>query len=413
MTIDAASFPGTSALLPCLGAALVIWPRQAETTSGRALGVLAPVGLISYSLYLWHWPVWVSFRIYINGAEPRIREALALAVISIMVSTLSYLFVERPLRKPRMPSKNNVAAGIAASFAIFCMSMFIVRANGLPDRVSAEAYAMRSREAMWGWPCREHVKLGDRDYCGFGAPWATSPRKGLLWGDSHAQHLAPIVDLLARRAGISFIMEDRCPAILGDHVVRRWLEVPHYQTDCAAARKASLRLLGGPDIDYVIIAAAWTTLATNDLYSDRADDPVDHQALIVQGLRNLLAQIQRPGRTTAVVANMTGPGLILTECAIATDAGLVRRQCPDNTMRIDSVGKRAMLAASDDALASAAAANGAVVIRPTDGMCGPLECLTRVNGEFIWMDYSHLRRNLSAATDLTLGERLGFGALLR
>jgi peptidoglycan/LPS O-acetylase OafA/YrhL len=99
--VTAASFPGVAALFPCLGAALVIWPRRDSTTAASWLGHLSPIGLISYSLYLWHWPVWVLFRIYINNGTPRIREAAALALVSIALATLSWRFVERPFRKRR------------------------------------------------------------------------------------------------------------------------------------------------------------------------------------------------------------------------------------------------------------------------------------------------------------------------
>jgi peptidoglycan/LPS O-acetylase OafA/YrhL len=97
--VSASSFPGVAALYPCLGATLVIWPRSEAAKAATWLGILSPIGLISYSLYLWHWPVWVLFRTYINGGVPRIREAASLALLSIALATLSYLFVERPFRK--------------------------------------------------------------------------------------------------------------------------------------------------------------------------------------------------------------------------------------------------------------------------------------------------------------------------
>src|SRR6185295_13776750 len=85
-SISPGNFPGQFALYPCIGAALLIWPRAATTISGRFLGWLAPIGLISYSLYLWHWPVWVYFRIYINSGQPTAGEAVALAAASIAVA---------------------------------------------------------------------------------------------------------------------------------------------------------------------------------------------------------------------------------------------------------------------------------------------------------------------------------------
>ena len=116
--IRASSFPGFAALLPCIGAALVVWPKQQPAGVDRWLGFLSPIGLISYSLYLWHWPIWVLFRIYNNGGEPRVREAVALAAASMIIAFLSWRFVERPFRKRLLPSAQTVRAGLLACLVV-------------------------------------------------------------------------------------------------------------------------------------------------------------------------------------------------------------------------------------------------------------------------------------------------------
>ena len=125
VVVKAASFPGAAALYPCIGAALVIWPRVERTATASWLGILGPVGLISYSLYLWHWPVWVLFRIYINNGQPRIHEALALAIVSSALAVLSYFVVEKPFRKRRGQPAHSVQAGLFACILIFCCSMYV------------------------------------------------------------------------------------------------------------------------------------------------------------------------------------------------------------------------------------------------------------------------------------------------
>ena len=95
------SFPGLSALVPCLGAALVIHGRAEDTPIGRALSwpPLVFIGLISYSLYLWHWPVIVFQRTdAIFAPETTGAVKVALVGASIGIAFLSWRFVERPFR---------------------------------------------------------------------------------------------------------------------------------------------------------------------------------------------------------------------------------------------------------------------------------------------------------------------------
>ena len=101
LLLSAASFPGSSALLPCIGAALVIWPRRSHSHPCRLAGLSQP----DRPDFLFVIPValagWVMFRIYINNAAPRPSEALGLALIAVLLAVLSYWFVERPFRTRR------------------------------------------------------------------------------------------------------------------------------------------------------------------------------------------------------------------------------------------------------------------------------------------------------------------------
>ena len=99
-------FPGEYALLPCIGAACVIYAGP-QTIVGRVLS-LRPVvftGLISYSLYLWHWPLLIFAR-YVVLRDLLLWEKLALILLSGMVATLSWAYVEKPFRTlGKIPSR--------------------------------------------------------------------------------------------------------------------------------------------------------------------------------------------------------------------------------------------------------------------------------------------------------------------
>ncbi|WP_036959506.1 acyltransferase family protein [Promicromonospora kroppenstedtii] len=99
---DATPFPGTAALLPTLGACAVIAAgRTSGAGSMRAIvetWAVQRVGDISYSLYLWHFPVVVYFGIY-TGRDPGVTDVLAMLVVSVALAVASYTLVEQPVRR--------------------------------------------------------------------------------------------------------------------------------------------------------------------------------------------------------------------------------------------------------------------------------------------------------------------------
>lgn len=110
-------FPGTNALYPVIGAALIIAFSQG-TSVGRLLstGPLVWIGRISYSLYLWHWPVIVFYRLEYD-AQPGRWGMMEMILISFALATLSYYFIEQPFRTRKMryaPTPRILTGGVAA-----------------------------------------------------------------------------------------------------------------------------------------------------------------------------------------------------------------------------------------------------------------------------------------------------------
>jgi peptidoglycan/LPS O-acetylase OafA/YrhL len=147
----ATPFPGAAALLPCVGAALIIAAgRSGPSLVGQMLSTKPAVfvGMISYSLYLWHWPLIVFQRanaVLVKGLSPNATK-LALMGASIALATLSWRFVEVPFRGRRFQFRRAIIfqiAGATAGFLIVCSSG-IVLTKGLPGRYPAEAVKVAS-----------------------------------------------------------------------------------------------------------------------------------------------------------------------------------------------------------------------------------------------------------------------------
>jgi peptidoglycan/LPS O-acetylase OafA/YrhL len=410
LRIEAASFPGIAALLPCVGAALVIWPQREPTRTAKWLGRLSPIGLISYSLYLWHWPVWVMFRVYINNGTPRIREAIALALVSIALAILSYRYVERPFRKRRWQPGQSVWAGLAACALIFCGAMYIDRADGLPSRISPDVYAMRSLDAMWDWPCQSTtIDPSIAPLCVFGSPWNGAATKAVLWGDSNAEQFAPFLDELAKRSGVSVALQLPCASVLDDQTLYDWDKLgPNYNRDCQLANANFLEFIAGRhDINTVILAASWQSLMSH-LKGQGASAALDTGNLLGGSLTRIAVRLRGAGKQLVVIATIPQWGIDPIPCALLNE-GLLRRQCSDDDRALTTVFYHASHRASLDVFRQFAAANPDVkLIVPGDGACGTNpRCSVEINGEFIYRDAAHLRRNLSKETDGDLARLIG------
>lgn len=107
---------GVGALPTVLGAALVIWANRRETVASSLLGAppVAFLGVISYSLYVWHWPLLVfAWRVW---GDLDMIGTLGWLAATVVVATLSWYFVEQPLRYPTGPIRSRLAV-LAASVA--------------------------------------------------------------------------------------------------------------------------------------------------------------------------------------------------------------------------------------------------------------------------------------------------------
>lgn len=139
-------FPGLTALIPCVGTALIIAAgTHASTMVGRVLSTkpIVGLGLISYSLYLWHWPLIVFQRLgtmLIRGASVHVTQAAILAA-ALAASYLSWRFVEEPFRRNYPPIPRRVLFGLAGSgmLAVSALAILILQSGGFPTRYSKEA----------------------------------------------------------------------------------------------------------------------------------------------------------------------------------------------------------------------------------------------------------------------------------
>lgn len=395
------------AILPAVaGAALLIWPRR-ESIVSRLLAIrpMRFVGLISYSLYLWHWPIFVLHRHYNNGAAPSHVEAFYLAAAAFSAGYLSWKFIEQPFRRPKR-SIFVIPIGALAAFSTALAGIFIFSHEGFKQRIPAEVTALGGVDVMWNWDCPEHVTVEglSGQFCAFGAPWKEAKTHGILWGDSHSEHLAPMLDIIAREHNTAFFLYIPCPAALGGSVYRPWNEKPTYRKRCEDLRKnavASLR--SSADISVVVFSSAWVALA-NKVSSNHASSATKFE-LLKFGLQELVDLISSPSRKIFLVSDTTGPARYLADCAAAKATPLLRASCSTDFNSNDILSIRAPIIEAFRKIV------GVHLITAAPNMCPGGKCSGYVNGEFIYRDGSHLRRNLTPETNVALANLIGLNEI--
>jgi peptidoglycan/LPS O-acetylase OafA/YrhL len=199
------SFPGVWALLPTIGAALVISATPDAYLNRVLLGnkVLVWVGLISYPLYLWHWPLLVFARL-LASRTLFVRERLALVVIAILLAYLTYRFIETPVRSLRRhPARSSaqVARNLLFALGTVLATALVGLVVAFPPRQASPSTALLlAAKADWDYPSglRHRVAAGSlfRAYEIDGE----LQTKTLFFGDSNMEQYFPrVAKLLADR----------------------------------------------------------------------------------------------------------------------------------------------------------------------------------------------------------------------
>ncbi len=271
-------FPGVAALLPCIGALLMIATGDIAKTPVSRLLSTAPfvfIGRISYSVYLWHWPV-LSLRFYVTGRAPTVLEGLVCVALSIALGYLSWRFIEAPFRDRHRLGRGQILSGALAGLVVAVMvGGVIAKTNGLPGRMSDDFLALTYEEAPEDGPeC--HFVTPDRgrlgDVCVLGD--AGAEPSFVLVGDSHAGVLSPAIFAAAEdlgAAGYQYTNSDFRP-LLG--VSRRGSLDWGTQTDVLVAF-----IEARPEITTVFVTGYWlhqmrgyTYRHTGDIWEDESYD---------------------------------------------------------------------------------------------------------------------------------------------
>jgi hypothetical protein len=319
------------------------------------------VGLISYSLYLVHWPIIVMSRYYLIR-DPRGIEVFGVILASLALGAFSYRFVETPFRKPnRETSRNRVLSFAIASLAItFVIGSLCVTLDGFPSRFSD--YHEEHIAGLEDWQigtCFLGPGRSTADWDPTRCTLTTGHNENLLlWGDSFAAHYTS--GILRNKdsipANVMQYTSAGCPPILSYFSYK----IP----SCTQFNAHAMDLIRDYRIKSVVLSARW------DLLMRRGH----------LGLHDTIAQIRALGADVFVIGESPEFGLDIQSLAYR-----LRHIPAVNGVSFWTISNFNPLI--DEGLVAEAA--GATVIEPIKELCDGDICPYQRDGSFLFTDYGH------------------------
>lgn len=247
-------FPGLAALPACLGAlALIVIGESNQTLVHRLIAnpMSVQIGLASYSIYLWHWPM-LCAATFLTLAHEHATLANSLLAVGIAIATgfLSLHFVEKPFRdRQKMRSRTMWIGAGMASTAIATLAVAVISLSGIPSRFSPDLQKLLSTASIQELPNCEVVQGSVYHRCPIGA--VGQAPSFVLIGDSHARTAAWGVGRAGANANVAGYVfhAGGCPPMLPAET----------RTECGQHRSVVFRsVLADKSIHLVILTGYWS-----------------------------------------------------------------------------------------------------------------------------------------------------------
>lgn len=395
----------------CVAAALLlIAPPYARDGLLRLLSLkpMRFVGQISYSLYLWHWPLLVFGRLYFEPLAP--NAALGLIVLTLVLSTATYYVVENPIRRKRllisMPRAYIMGAITTCAVLIFAANG--VRTDGAPDRLPARVSLIldaRTDVDSATHPCFDPpgtdfvfsmVEKANKDeLCLIGK---RDPAKidFIIWGDSHGWATSPALIDLAEKYGLTGILANYagCPPLVGAH--NGWRGTAK---SCTEFYDAVEKLVQKHDVKNVFLIARWSLYTIGTMQGSEAPaspylvfnkdwniEP-DRLKVFEQSLFNTVREL----RNVNVYLFKEIPEQRQSVYRVLASNELLRRSNDEmwTTWQMHTERHKAI----DEIIASVSqGSDNLTIVDPIPMMCPHRKCIVEIGGKPLYSDEDHLSK---------------------
>ncbi|OJY24626.1 MAG: acyltransferase [Legionella sp. 40-6] len=290
-------YPNHYALLVCCLTVCLIWLGACgskQTLTGRVLSSKSVVfiGLLSYSLYLWHWVIFAVVR-YQNIPETIMVKTL-MFTFTFVFAYCSWRYVEKPLRRG---SSRNVYQTLAFVVCVpiiftFALSHWVVIHHGLPQRFNQELVDVEQKLETYAYKirptCISDKAVDIAPQCRLGAP--NSNKTALMIGDSFANHYWGFMDVLGKRAKVSILAHSTssCLTLPGIYLYDWWHFKDKVYAACHQQTKRYYNLIRKNHFNYVILGQIWP-----NYYSAKVIHRMGDERSLTPGKKRIAAALDR------------------------------------------------------------------------------------------------------------------------
>lgn len=396
-------FPGLNAVFPCLGAVLLIAAGSAHASlATRLLSMrgLVLVGVISYSLYLWHWPLFSYWQLTFDR-PPGVAETCALIAASLLAATLSYRYIEQPFRRraviPRL--RRTFIAGFGVMAAFIAAGGGLSASKGLPARfdagIVADIFAAAGHQENRQCGINDTFDVLNRSKCMIGMSRNSPGADFVLMGDSHAMHFAPAFDIALKKYGLSgrLITNSGCIPLPGVKVFRGHRE----EKKCAKFLVDLDKFLSQSGSKLVVLAARWERYSAD---TPRQEDSVhlvedtgnsvggaSSKVVLERALNAFVGKLEANGKQVLLMGQIPPYQVAPKHCVARAryykaDPSICNGSMSDIRKRIEF--SNALF------LRVAARSKGVHAYLPSQTLCNDLRCSLFLNDVFLYSDKNHL-----------------------
>ena len=385
-------FPGFAAAVPAIGTALIIYSGvEGPTLVNKLLSfpLFVFMGQISYSLYLWHWPL-IKFTTYYAIEKLSRPERILLLGVVFIVSALSWQFIEKPFRIKKLQRRFAIFLYAAVVMTVTAIiGFFIYFNNGFPNQENLEQASYQEQARSYGGcDFTSEANAGLLKFCSLGAN-ITGPTF-LLWGDSHAGAQGKAIDQSALKQGVAGLLAfgSGCPSLMGINTDQN--------KDCINFNNLTMEYIKShPNIHTIFLANRWAYYVEGIGYQestkikliDVLEDKDTNAVLVQRALTRTVEQLLALNRKVIIVSQVPEvkydvPSAIYIAQRTGRDINQIISPTMDQYLTrnkkvffiINSISKN----------------KNVQVIDPWKALCNESQCDVVVDKTSLYMDSTHL-----------------------
>jgi len=381
------SFPGYNALYPVIGTALLIYSSKGVINKILSSKPFVFTGNISYSLYLWHWPIIVYFNYKAIPLEPAVQVFILFT--TYIISILSWKYVEQPIRHVKESSFKSVVTKfyVLPTLGFLVLISIGTYFEGFKTRFDESTILMESAVNSFSNELRgkchsslRQAEVSPNDGCIFGQT-TNIKKRAFIFGDSHANHLTPFIENFALKENV--IVQDytldQCLPLEG----LQWGSNSYKANKCMQRNDSAMEHIKEQQFDFVVLGASWPTALTSRIILDNENNtPERVREIFLAKFAQTISGIVKSGATPIVINNTPTLGGKSPKCPI-------KKKLFNNNLDC-TIGMAHNSLINEAVIALKSSYPKLISIDMSQLLCTDTSCEMELNGTPLYRDDDHL-----------------------